>query len=48
MKMGRNSGLLLGPQSLKGMALVQLSQHTWYLAMTRVFFQGSVENLAAT
>jgi len=29
------------------MALVQLSQCTWYLVMARVFFQGSVENLAA-
>jgi len=35
-------------QGLNGMALVQLSQCTWYLATTRVFLQGSVENLAAT
>ena len=35
------------PQSLKGVALVQLSRHTWYLVTMRVFFQGSVENLAA-
>ena len=35
-------------RGLNGMALVQLSQHAWYLATTRVFLQGSVENLAAT
>ena len=44
--MGRNSGLLLGPQSLKRVTLVQLSQRN--LVKARVFFQGSVENLAAT
>ena len=35
-------------RGLNGMALVQLSQRTWYLATTRVFLQDSVENLAAT
>ena len=35
-------------RGLNGMALVQLSQHTWYLAMMRVYSQVSVENLAAT
>ena len=34
--------------SLKGVALVQWSQCTWFLVMMRVFFEGSVENLAAT
>jgi len=34
--MGRNSRLLRGPRSLKGVALVQLSQHAWYLVRTRV------------
>jgi len=29
--MGRNGGFLLGQQSLKGVALVQLRQHTGYL-----------------
>ena len=41
MKTGRISGLLLGPRSLK------LSQRSWYLVTTRVFFHRSVENLAA-
>ena len=45
---GKKGVLLLGPQSLKGVALVQLSQCTWFLVMMRVFFEGSVENLAAT
>lgn len=45
-KIGRNSGLLLHPWNLKGVALVQLSQRTWYLVTTRIFFHSSVENLA--
>ena len=42
-EMGRNCGLLLGPQSLKGVALVWLSQRAWYLVTTRVFLLVSVE-----
>ena len=30
-ELGENVGSLLGPQSLNGVALVQLSQHKWYL-----------------
>ena len=30
-KHGEKGGLLLGPQSLNWVVLVQLSQHTWYL-----------------
>ena len=43
-------GLLLGPESLKGMVLVQLSWRTWYSVTTTVYvyFQGSVENFTAT
>ena len=44
----KHSGKGKGPWSLKGMALVQLSQCTRHLGTMRVFFQGSVENLAAT
>ena len=38
MKIGRTGGFLLSPRSLNGVALVQLSQHRWYLVMTRIFF----------
>ena len=44
-KIGRNGGLLLGPQILKRVALILLSQHTWYLVTTSVSLQVS---LAAT
>ena len=49
MKTGRNGGYNLhGAQGLKRVTLVQWSQRTWYSVTMAVFFQGSVENLAAT
>ena len=48
LKIGRNSGSLLGAQSLKGLALVQLSQHSWYLAMMGVLLQGSADSYNTT